>query len=41
MLSLTLPEPREFLWQYVHSTPLAAAVAQIDEEAAPHWNAMS
>ncbi|UVJ41283.1 methyltransferase domain-containing protein [Arthrobacter sp. CJ23] len=32
-LSLTLPEPREFLWQYVHSTPLAAAVAQIDDEA--------
>lgn len=32
-LSLTLPEPREFLWQYVHSTPLAAAVTQIDEEA--------
>ena len=29
-LSVTLPEPREFLWQYVHSTPLAAAVAQID-----------
>lgn len=32
-LSLTLPEPREFLWQYVYSTPLAAAVAQIDDEA--------
>jgi ubiquinone/menaquinone biosynthesis C-methylase UbiE len=30
-LSLTLPGPGEFLWQYVHSTPLAAAVAQIDE----------
>jgi ubiquinone/menaquinone biosynthesis C-methylase UbiE len=32
-VSLILPEPREFLWQYVHSTPLAAAVAQIDDEA--------
>jgi len=31
-LSLTLPGPGEFLWQYVHSTPLAAAVAQIDDE---------
>jgi hypothetical protein len=30
-LSVTLPEPTEFLWQYVHSTPLAAAVAQIDD----------
>lgn len=30
-LSITLPEPAEFLWQYVHSTPLAAAVAQIDD----------
>jgi ubiquinone/menaquinone biosynthesis C-methylase UbiE len=30
-LSLTLPGPAEFLWQYVHSTPLAAAVAQIDD----------
>jgi ubiquinone/menaquinone biosynthesis C-methylase UbiE len=30
-LSLTLPRPGEFLWQYVHSTPLAAAVAQIDD----------
>lgn len=25
---LRLPAPKEFLWQYVHSTPLAAAVAQ-------------
>ena len=24
--------PEEFLWQYVQSTPLAAAVAQADEE---------
>jgi len=31
VLTLTLPEPSEFLWQYVHSTPLAAAVGQIDD----------
>jgi ubiquinone/menaquinone biosynthesis C-methylase UbiE len=30
-LTLTLPGPAEFLWQYVHSTPLAAAVAQFDD----------
>jgi ubiquinone/menaquinone biosynthesis C-methylase UbiE len=30
-LSITLPGPRDFLWQYVHSTPLAAAVAEIDD----------
>jgi ubiquinone/menaquinone biosynthesis C-methylase UbiE len=30
--TLQLPAPAEFLWQYVHSTPLAAAVAQIDAE---------
>lgn len=30
--SLRLPAPEEFLWQYVHSTPLAGAVAQADEE---------
>jgi ubiquinone/menaquinone biosynthesis C-methylase UbiE len=30
-LSVTLPQPAEFLWQYVHSTPLAAAVAEIDD----------
>ncbi len=29
---LRLPPPKEFLWQYVHSTPLAAAVAQVDDE---------
>ena len=29
-LTLTLPAPADFLWQYVHSTPLAAAVATID-----------
>jgi ubiquinone/menaquinone biosynthesis C-methylase UbiE len=31
LLTLTLPGPAEFLWQYVYSTPLAAAVAQIDD----------
>jgi ubiquinone/menaquinone biosynthesis C-methylase UbiE len=31
-LTLALPGPVDFLWQYVHSTPLAAAVAQIDDE---------
>jgi ubiquinone/menaquinone biosynthesis C-methylase UbiE len=30
-LILTFPGPAEFLWQYVHSTPLAAAVAQMDD----------
>ena len=30
--SLPLPSPAEFLWQYVWSTPLAAAVAQVDDE---------
>jgi ubiquinone/menaquinone biosynthesis C-methylase UbiE len=30
--SLDLPHPAEFLWQYVWSTPLAAAVAEVDEE---------
>jgi ubiquinone/menaquinone biosynthesis C-methylase UbiE len=29
---LHLPAPAEFLWQYVHSTPLAGAVAQADDE---------
>ena len=28
---LRLPSPKEFLWQYVESTPLAAAIAQLDE----------
>ena len=32
VVSLELPPPAEFLWQYVWSTPLAAAVAQADEE---------
>ena len=30
-LILTFPGPAEYLWQYVHSTPLAAAIAQIDD----------
>jgi ubiquinone/menaquinone biosynthesis C-methylase UbiE len=29
--TLTLPPPNEFLWQYVHSTPLAEMVAKADE----------
>ena len=29
--TIRLPAPADFLWEYVHSTPLAAAVAQIDE----------
>ena len=28
---LPLPPPGEFLWQYVHSTPLAAMVARVDD----------
>ncbi len=30
--TLRLPAPEEFLWQYVQSTPLVAAVAQADDE---------
>ncbi len=30
---LRVPPPEEFLWQYVHSTPLAQAVGQAGEEA--------
>src|SRR5439155_3416692 len=29
--TLTLPAPADFLWQYVHSAPSAAAVATIDD----------
>jgi SAM-dependent methyltransferase len=29
---LRLPAPEEFLWQYVHSTPLAGVVARVDDE---------
>jgi ubiquinone/menaquinone biosynthesis C-methylase UbiE len=31
-VSLRLPEPEKFLWQYVHSTPLVGAVAQASDE---------
>ena len=31
-LSLHLPPPEEFLWQYVHGTPLAGVVAPLDDE---------
>jgi ubiquinone/menaquinone biosynthesis C-methylase UbiE len=30
--SLRLPAPKEFFWQYVHSTPLAGVVGQVSEE---------
>lgn len=30
--TLRLPPPKEFLWQYVYSTPLGEAVAQADDE---------
>lgn len=30
--SLRLPAPEDFLWQYVHSTPLAGAVVQMDDD---------
>ncbi|HJR46380.1 MAG TPA: class I SAM-dependent methyltransferase [Actinomycetota bacterium] len=30
-VTLNLPGPATFLWDYIHSTPLAAAVAQMDE----------
>ncbi len=30
--TLRLPTPEAFLWQYVYSTPLAEAVAQVDSE---------
>lgn len=29
--TLQLPAPRAFVWQYLHSTPLAAAVANLDD----------
>jgi ubiquinone/menaquinone biosynthesis C-methylase UbiE len=32
LVALRLPPPADFLWQYIHSTPMAAVVAQIDEE---------
>lgn len=30
--TLRLPAPPDFLWEYVHSTPLAGLVAQVDDE---------
>ena len=30
--TLRLPPPKEFLWQYVYSTPLAEAVARVNDE---------
>jgi len=30
--SLSLPPPEEFFWQYVHSTPLAGALEQVNDE---------
>jgi ubiquinone/menaquinone biosynthesis C-methylase UbiE len=30
--TLRLPAPERFLWQYVHSTPLEAATARLDQE---------
>ena len=30
--TLQLPRPGDFLWQYIHSTPLSAAVANLDED---------
>jgi ubiquinone/menaquinone biosynthesis C-methylase UbiE len=30
--SLRLPPPDEFLWQYIHSTPIAGAVAKVDDD---------
>ena len=44
--TLRLPTPEEFLWQYIHSTPLAEPLAAVDdakraalqEEVVPKWN---
>jgi hypothetical protein len=43
--TLHLPAPADFLWQYIHSTPLAEAVAQasqgkrdaIERDVCPQW----
>ena len=32
MKTLRLPAAEDFLWQYVHSTPLGAPAAQLDDE---------
>jgi hypothetical protein len=29
---LRLPAPKDFMWQYIHSTPLAEAFTHADEE---------
>lgn len=31
-VTLRLPAPADFLWQYVHSTPMAASLAEVDQE---------
>jgi ubiquinone/menaquinone biosynthesis C-methylase UbiE len=31
VLAVKLPTPAEFLWQYIHSTPLIAAIAPLDD----------
>ena len=31
--SLRVPPPRDFLWQYIHSTPMAGALARADDAA--------
>ena len=31
--TLRVPPPRDFLWQYIHSTPMAGALAQADDAA--------
>jgi hypothetical protein len=31
--TLHLPSPEDFLWQYVYSTPLATAAADLDDQA--------
>ena len=30
--TFTLPSPKDFLWQYIHSTPMGGVVANIDEK---------
>ncbi len=31
-VALHLPSPADFLWQYIHSTPMAAVIGQVDQE---------
>lgn len=31
-VDLRLPPPADFLWQYIHSTPMAAVMGQVDRE---------